>query len=315
MNMKIIELHDRVAGTRARILAGFGFNCYSLQMMHRGKPIELLWSVPGFESGRERPSRSGIPILFPFPGRIPGTTFRFKGNDYPLLPGDDFGNAIHGFVLNRPWRVIEESPQRVVGQFQASQDDPDLLSRWPADFQLTVAYELSGNRLRGEIEARNPDTKPLPMGLGLHPYFRVPMVPGGDADRCRITVPASEYWELKDLLATGRKLPVPPDKDLRQGMTFAQTRLDNILWNLDTEAGRVETELADPDGGCRLRISFDEQIRGCVVFNPPHREAICIEPYSCVPDAWRLFDQGIDAGARVLAPGEAFSTWFEIELM
>jgi aldose 1-epimerase len=120
---------------------------------------------------------------------------------------------------------------------------------------------------------------------------------------------------LKDLLATGRKLPVPPDKDLRHGMPFGQTRLDNILWNLDTKAGRVETSLADPDGGCRLRISFDAQFRGCVVFNPPHREAICIEPYSCVPDAWRLAAQSIDAGARVLAPGETLSTWFEIELV
>jgi aldose 1-epimerase len=312
--MKIIELHDAAAGTRARILAGFGFNCYSLQAIHRGTPIELLWSVPDFESGLQRPSRSGIPILFPFPGRIAGTTFRFQGREYPLEAGDDFGNAIHGFVLNRPWRVIEQSSQRATGQFQASLDDPILLARWPADFLITVTYELAGNRLHCQIEARNPDTKPLPIGLGLHPYFRLPIVPGGQADHCRITVPAPEYWELKDLLATGRKLPLPPEKDLRRGMVFADTRLDNIFWNLPTQAGRVETQIEDPDAGCRLQIAFDEQFRGCVVFNPPHREAICIEPYSCVPDAWRLAEQGIDAGARVLEPGESFNTWFEIEL-
>ena len=92
-------------------------------------------------------------------------------------------------MLNRPWRVIEHTPQRVVGQFQASLDDPSLLTRWPADFRLTVAYELSGNRLRAQIEAHNPDSKPLPMGLGLHPYFRVPIAPGGRAEDCRITMP------------------------------------------------------------------------------------------------------------------------------
>jgi aldose 1-epimerase len=312
--MQIVQLDDSATGTRARILAGFGFNCFSFQGMHRGKPVELLWSVPGFESGRERPSRSGIPILFPFPGRIAGTTFRFQGKEYRLEAGDGLGNAIHGFVLNRPWRVIEQSPHRAVGQFQASRDDPELLTRWPADFQITVSYELAGNRLRCQIDAHNPDRKPLPMGLGLHPYFRVPIVPGGAADRCRITVPAAEYWELKDLLATGRKLPLSPDKDLRQGMPFAETRLDNIFWGLPTKNGGIETQLEDPDGGCKLRIAFGDEFRGCVVFNPPHREAICIEPYSCVPDAWRLAEQGIDAGARVLAPGESLSTWFEIEL-
>lgn len=313
--MHIIELLDSAAGTRAKILAGFGFNCYSFQAEHDGEPLELLWSVPGFESGRERPSRSGIPILFPFPGRIAGTTFRFQGREYPLEAADGQGNAIHGFVNNRPWRVIDQGPQRVVGQFQASQDDPSLLARWPADFRITVTYELSGNRLRCDIEAHNPDTNPLPMGLGLHPYFRVPIVPGGRAEDCRITVGANEYWELQDLIATGRRLPVAGDKDLRHGMRFEDTRLDNIFWDLDTSDGRVQTQIEDPAAGCRLEVSFDAWFRGCVAFNPPHREAICIEPYSCVPDAWHLAEQGIDAGGLVLAPGETLQTWMEVRLI
>lgn len=312
--MQTIELVDQQAGTRAKILASFGFNCYSFQPRHRGQPVEVLWSVPTFDSGKERPSRSGIPILFPFPGRIAGAVFRFQEQEYALEAADGQGNAIHGFVLNRPWRVMEQSPQRAVGQFHASQDDPALLFRWPADFRITVVYLLTGNRLRCEIEMTNPDTRPLPMGLGLHPYFRVPIVPGGSADNCRVTVPASEYWELKDLLATGRKLPVLEDKDLRQGMLFSETRLDNILWNVTAADGRIETSLEDPDAGCRLKIAFDDQFRGIVVFNPPHREAICIEPYSCVPDAWRLADQGFDAGAIVLSPGETLQRWMEIEL-
>lgn len=313
--MHTVELHDAAAGTSARILAGFGFNCYSLQFLHNDANVEVLWSVPNFESGQERPSRSGIPILFPFPGRIHGTTFRFQGHDYPLEAADGQGNAIHGFVLNRPWRVIDQGPQHVVGQFRASQDDPSLLARWPADFRITVRYELTGNRLLCQLEMHNPDTKPLPMGLGLHPYFRVPIVPGGNADDCTVTVAANEYWELKDLIATGRRLPVPSDKDLRRGMAFRETRLDNILWDLETSGGRVQTQLADPAAGCRLEVDFDAWFRGCVVFNPPHREAICIEPYSCVPDAWRLAEQGIDAGGLVLPPGETVQTWMEIRLI
>jgi aldose 1-epimerase len=312
--MHILELSDPAAGTRAKVLASFGFNCYSFQAVHQGQPVELLWSVPDFETGLQRPSRSGIPILFPFPGRIAGTTFRFQGRDYPLEAADGQGNAIHGFVLNRPWRVLEQASQRVVGQFQAFVDDPSLLQCWPADFRITVAYELAGNRLRCEIKAHNPDTRPLPMGLGLHPYFRVPIIPGGSADACRITVPACEYWELENLIATGRRLPVRQDKDLRQGMAFAETRLDNIFWDLEAANGRVQTQIDDPTAGCRLQISFDQAIPGCVVFNPPHREAICIEPYSCVPDAWRLAEEGIDAGGRVLSPGESWDTWMEIEL-
>jgi aldose 1-epimerase len=314
-NMHTIELHDTASGTSATILAGFGFNCYSFIARHDDENIELLWSVPNFASGQERPSRSGIPILFPFPGRIAGTTFHFQGREYPLEAADGQGNAIHGFVLNRPWRVIDQGSQHAVGQFQASQDDPSLLSRWPADFRITVRYELAGNRLLGEYELHNPDTKPLPMGLGLHPYFRVPLLPGSQGDECRVSVPAEEYWELKDLIATGRRLPVSGDKDVRSGMRFADTRLDNIFWNLDTTGGRVRTQLEDAAAGCRLEIDFDAWFRGCVVFNPPHREAVCIEPYSCVPDAWRLAERGIDAGELVLPPGETLRTWMEIRFV
>jgi aldose 1-epimerase len=97
-------------------------------------------------------------------------------------------------------------------------------------------------------------------------------------------------------------------------VTFGQTHLDNIFWQLDAAEGRVQTQVDDPAAGCSLRVSFDSWFRGCVVFNPPHREAICIEPYSCVPDGWRLAERGIDAGAGVLAPGESVRTWMQVEL-
>jgi aldose 1-epimerase len=60
--------------------------------------------------------------------------------------------------------------------------------------------------------------------------------------------------------------------------------------------------------------AFDDFFRACVVFNPPHRQAICIEPYSCIPNAYALAERGIDAGLRVLAPGESVATRFTLGL-
>jgi hypothetical protein len=34
-----------------------------------------------------------------------------------------------------------------------------------------------------------------------------------------------------------------------------------------------------------------------------------------VPDAWRLAERGIDAGGRILAPGETASAWMEIKFI
>src|SRR5688572_28617576 len=135
MAAQIVTLRDASAGTSAQIAVGLGFNCFRFTAMHRAHPVEVLYAHPDFESGTQRPSGSGIPILFPFPGRIPGTTFTWEGKQYQLEPGDALGNAIHGFVLRRPWRVIEQSETRVVGQFHAWRDDPSLKDRWPADFR------------------------------------------------------------------------------------------------------------------------------------------------------------------------------------
>ena len=70
----------------------------------------------------------------------------------------------------------------------------------------------------------------------------------------------------------------------------------------------------DPAAGRTVTIAFDRTFRECVVYNPPHRRAVCIEPYTCVPDPFRLAASGVDAGLRVLEPGEAFSARVDIRV-
>ena len=71
MNVQQVTIRDEASGSSAKILAGLGFNCYQFTAVDRGTPVEMLWSEPTFESGRCRASGSGIPLMFPFAGRIP----------------------------------------------------------------------------------------------------------------------------------------------------------------------------------------------------------------------------------------------------
>ena len=309
-----IVLTDAASGATAKILSGYGFNCYSFKPTLGGEPIETLWTAPDFITGQSKPSHSGIPILFPFPGRLRGSHLNYRGQAYPLGSDDGLGNAIHGFVLNRPWRVVEHLAQRVTGEFQASVDEPGLLRRWPADFRLTVSYEVAGASLVCDIKVYNPSDDALPFALGTHPYFRLPLGRGGKAADCVVTVPADEYWELIDMLPSGRKLPVDLGRDLRSGMPFAQTKLDDVLAGLASDGGVVRATINDPHSGRILEIEFDAAFSECVVYNPPHREAICIEPYTSVPDAFDLEAQGLKTGLRQLPSGETFTARFTISL-
>jgi aldose 1-epimerase len=303
---EVITLTDGSHGSEARILAGYGFNCFRFRVEQEGHPIELLWSEPDFERGDKRASGSGIPLLFPYPGRLRGQTLTWNSQTYPLEGDDHRGNAIHGFVLTRPWRVLEQSSTRVVGQFHASRDDARLLACWPADFRITATYELAGNTLRSSLVVENPDDKPLPCGLGTHPYFRLPLG-GASADECRVRLPMRRRWELADMLPTGRTSQIEPIEQFRAGLRFGEMSFDDVFGDLECESHWCTVRVIDPHSGSRLAVQFNDTYRECVVFTPSHRQAVCIEPYTCVPNAPELQARGVDAGLRVLQPGEQFT--------
>jgi aldose 1-epimerase len=315
MSVEIVTLRDDRAGSSARILVSYGFNCFSFVARANDEPLELLWSAPGFESGTLRPSHSGIPILFPFAGRLPGRQLSYDGRTYAIGEYEDaHHNAIHGYVLGRPWKVIEQGANRVVGRLHAAEQAPELLDKWPADFQLTVEYELQGNTLVSRFSVANPDVRPLPFGLGTHGYFRVPLGSGGSADECRVTLPAQKLWKLDQMLPTGECEPVAGGFDLRQGMRFADTQLDTAFDDLALDGDHYRGSIADPHSGRTLEVSFDPFFRACVLYNPPHREAICIEPYSSIPDAFRLAARGLDPNLKILAPGASVSAEITMRL-
>ena len=72
MAAEVVEIVDALSGASARILVSLGFNCFSWRPVLADGPREMLWADVGFDAGDKRPSGSGIPLLFPFPGRIGG---------------------------------------------------------------------------------------------------------------------------------------------------------------------------------------------------------------------------------------------------
>ena len=313
--MQIVTLTDPTTGAQASVAPELGFNCFSFRAPLGNEWVETLWAHPDFLAGTQRPSGSGIPLLFPFGGRIPGTSFEYEGKTYELEPGDAHGNAIHGFVMQRPWRVVEQSESRVVGEFQASVDEPDLHRRWPADFRIRVVYDVTGGGLFSQINVTNPGDRPLPFGLATHAYFRIP--PGGqpsEAEQTIVRVPVRGAWKLAELIPTGEQAEMGELAALPEGIPLAGRAFDNVFTDLTYDHGRAVTSLHNPLRGCTLTQTFDESFRHAVVYTPPHREAICIEPYTALPNPFRLEAAGIPTGLRFLQPSESWNTLIEIRL-
>jgi aldose 1-epimerase len=315
MHPHAVDITDTKTGSSARILISLGFNCFSWRSALNDGPREMLWADPDFASGDKRPSSGGIPLLFPFPGRIGGAKYQFNGREYQLEPSDAFGNAIHGFVFNRRWRVVEQSDVHVVGEFQASVDDPKILDHWPSDFRIRVSYEVRGTELVSEIRYENTGDGPLPCGFATHAYFRLPLLEGGKVADTIVTVPGTAFWELEKMIPTGRVLPVAQSQQLPSGLRLADHQFDTAFTRLQADSdGLLRTHLADPTSGRTLTQSFDASFTQCVVYTPSHREAICLEPYTCVPDAIRLAAEGHETGLQILQPSEHRETVVRLQV-
>src|SRR5262249_50849089 len=145
------------------------------------------------------PTRSGHPVLFPFPGRLREGKFNYLGQTYQLpLTDSTKQHAIHGFTPRNPWRVTDWNGDDEVafrpGQFRLSQALPAAVGHWPADFALDITYRLHRDRLRVDAKVQNLGSGPLPFGLGYHPYFRLPDVADPDIGGHVLQANVDQVW-------------------------------------------------------------------------------------------------------------------------
>lgn len=310
MAADVVHIEHRESGAVAEIFPNIGFNCFSWKIPVEGESEprrELLWTDPKFLSGESSPTSSGIPLLFPFPGRIAKGEFTFEGRSFNLPVKPD-GNALHGYAFDNPWRIVDKQGDQVTAEFQPSIDAPETLEFWTGDYLLTATYKIEADKLLFDFEAKNIGDQNLPFGFGTHAYFRYPMSEGVEAEKTLAHAPIDGLWESVDLIPTGECTPLDETYPLTAGVAIDGAEYDTPFRFTPGDNEEVVTILKDESTGRKFIQTFDRSMTCCVVYTPPHREAICLEPYTCVPDPFNLEAKGIDAGLRILPPGESFKT-------
>jgi aldose 1-epimerase len=284
------------AGNRLDVWPALGFNAFRWT----ASGVDLLDCDPTFFQV-QKPTRSGFPILFPFPNRIRDGRFDWQGQAFQLPLNDSTGkNAIHGFALNVAWTpsvALAADHAVLTGRFDFAPDK----AQWPAPATLFVDYRLSVNGLQVTARIESHEA-PLPFGLGYHQYFAISPF-GGNA--AIVTLAAEEMWELHDNLPSGKRVPLAADKDMRRGKAFGSLTLDDAYCHLTPRpAGDLGWigGVRHPAQARALDMFVSPVFREIVAFTPPHRRAVCLEPYTCTTDAINLQARGIDAGWLDLPP-------------
>jgi aldose 1-epimerase len=307
MNLITLEAQSE----RAVIVPAAGCQCLSYSV----GALEVIAGPPSPDSWREHPHRGGIPILFPWPGRIAGARFIFQGRDY-LLPVNEpaHGHAIHGFACERPFRVARQGPYYVTAILDSS-EHPDLESIWPWPFVLEINYEV-GNGLRLRAKITNSGNSTMPFGFGAHPYFHAPLGPRGIRTAISLQLDANARWPLDaSMIPSGPPIPLTGKYDLRVARPLdAETFDDAFRMSPTADPSAPRARMIDPSLKLAVEMLADPAFGDFVVFAPPNNLVVALEPYTCAPDAFNLAARGIDSGARELAPGQTLEAGFEIRL-
>jgi aldose 1-epimerase len=312
----VLILRDTVFGSQATVVPGIGANCVAWAVPHAGETYEILETPPDAEALRTRKFRAGMPVLFPFPGRVREAQYSFEGVEYHLAHTDKAGvHHIHGLVNGTGWR-LERTGANENGAFAIlliSRDDvPEALRQgYPFNFHLTMVFTLSENRLTTELTVRNDDDKTLPFGYGLHPYFRAPLAVTRnvtDRSQCLVQIPAAAYFPAPEGLPVEAAQPVTPELDFQQERELGTRHFDNLLTKIGYEGDYSVVRYRDPGVNLEVRILADRNFREWVIFTQPNRPSLCIEPYTCPPNMVNLQAEGVtdDTGLLTLAPGAAW---------
>lgn len=316
----VYTLRDHETGVAAAVAPALGANWFRLSVLHRGATIEGIAAPPSFAELRQRPSRWGTPVLFPFPNRLRHGRFDFQGRVYQFDPNTPQGHHIHGLVIMRPFRVeqaVTQGEGAMLVCALCSWDFAEIERQFPFPFVLRLGFTLRDGRMLQTVEVENAGRSPMPMGFGTHPYFAAPLASAGERGACRIQVPAAAYWELDaERIPTGRILPIEGPLDLRAGRALDGTAYDHVFTALQPSGGWSVCRLEDPAAGLALVTRAEHPaFREWVVYAPPDRPVVCFEPYTCATDAPNLQARGIEAGLIVLPPGERWrarvETWVE----
>jgi len=239
--------------------------------------------------------------LIPFASRIENGQYSFRGRRFKLPLNDPaFRGAIHGFFRAEPLNLEEVAinEENITARFTAAYGG--TVMGYPFPFEAALTFGLG--RTDGftcTVEIRNTGTGAMPLCIGWHPYFRL----DGPVDTLRLELPVREQITLdRHMAPDGTRTDAG---ELSRGVPMSGMHFDGIYPLALTGVGRAVAKLTDTASLACLNLwqeTGPQKFNYIVVYTPPDRRSVAIEPLTSNVDA---FNNG--EGLIVLEPGSVFS--------
>lgn len=255
------------------------------------RDIDILRPASDVAIAEKLVDQMGAYPLIPYSNRIGfgklvvgGETHTLRAN---FLPEP---HPIHGFGWQREWDVVSTSDASVQLHLAHMPD-----SDWPFACEALQRLELAGGVLTFSLSVRNTDSRLMPAGLGIHPFF--PLVPG-----VRLRSEWTNMWTMNSTKLPVECVAAPPKTN------YAQLRLMEG-WTIDhCFSGWTRSALLEYPTH-RVELTASKACSQIVCFAPNDGRAfIALEPVSHVNDALALAARGVSVNSmRMLEPHEELS--------
>jgi aldose 1-epimerase len=252
----------------------------------------------------------GAPLI-PWPNRLGDGRYRFDDVEYQLpLSEPTKHNAIHGLLRWRPWRAVEQAPNRVV---MGARLHPQ--AGYPFMLDVRIDYELGPAGLTVSTTTVNGGDRACPYGTGQHPYLS----PGsGLIDECTLELPG-QMWIVAD---DERQFPVGSEPVRGGALDFTVPRrlggqvIDCAFTDLIRDAeDRAVTRLAARDRRT-VELWADNSYGVLQVYTGDtlsprrRRRGLAVEPMTCPANAFQT-----GQGLIRLEPGESVTSRWGVRLI
>jgi len=222
-------------------------------------------TTSGLASGKG--SNAAAYPLVPFSNRIANGRLVFEGEQIALAPNwPGVRHPMHGDGWAHAWQV-ERADSRSAEITYLHERAGDQ-GGWPFRYRARQSYRLEADRLTVRMALENLEDRPVPAGIGLHPFF----VRDTETElACRIAT----VWTADAEVLPIERITVPPQWDFSTARKVDGLVLDNCFDDWDGRAA-----ITWPKRRLRLALEASQPFRHLVIYVPPGGDFFCVEPVS-----------------------------------
>jgi aldose 1-epimerase len=247
-----VDLAPQAGGSVAR------FTCDGVDIL-RPMTAEAIASGKG--------NNAALYPLVPFSNRIANGRLAFGDEVYHLArnwPG--VRHPMHGDGWAHAWAI--ERSDETSAEIGYEHERAGGQGGWPFRYRARQRYRLDDDRLAIAVSIENLEDRPVPAGIGLHPFFV------RDSD-CTLTCRTTFAWRADAEVLPVERVPVPADWDFAAGRQPDSVALDTCFDGWDGRA-----TIAWPSRRLLLEMEASPPFRHLVIYTPPGQPFFCVEPVS-----------------------------------